>query len=97
MPRKKIVHAVVLFLVGHLVVYGLLTLRQGSSARDNPIQALVSADVVVLENGHRNDGWTDFRDNHLIRVHGTGSAFQVGICEGGHQFRNHLGLYQTDY
>jgi ketosteroid isomerase-like protein len=30
------------------------------------IQALVSPDVVVLENGHRNDGWADFRDNHLI-------------------------------
>ena len=30
------------------------------------IEALVSAHVVVLENGHRNDGWPDFRDNHLI-------------------------------
>lgn len=30
------------------------------------IEALVSADVVVLENGHRNDGWPDFRENHLI-------------------------------
>lgn len=30
------------------------------------IAALVSPDVVVLENGHRNDGWVDFRDNHLI-------------------------------
>jgi len=30
------------------------------------IEALVSADVVVLENGHRNDGWPDFRDHHLI-------------------------------
>ena len=30
------------------------------------IEALVSGDVVVLENGHRNDGWPDFRDNHLI-------------------------------
>jgi ketosteroid isomerase-like protein len=29
------------------------------------ISDLVSADVVVLENGHRNDGWADFRDNHL--------------------------------
>ena len=28
--------------------------------------ALVSSDVVVLENGHRNNGWTDFRDNHLL-------------------------------
>ena len=30
------------------------------------IEPLVAPDVVVLENGHRNDGWTDFRDNHLI-------------------------------
>jgi ketosteroid isomerase-like protein len=30
------------------------------------IEALVSPDVVVLENGHRNQGWADFRDNHLI-------------------------------
>ncbi len=30
------------------------------------ISALVSEDVVVLENGHRNDGWKDFRDNHLV-------------------------------
>jgi ketosteroid isomerase-like protein len=30
------------------------------------IGGLVSPAVVVFENGHRNDGWTDFRDNHLI-------------------------------
>jgi ketosteroid isomerase-like protein len=30
------------------------------------IEALVSPDVVVLENGNRNQGWADFRDNHLI-------------------------------
>ena len=30
------------------------------------IEALVSPDVMVLENGHRNQGWGDFRDNHLI-------------------------------
>ena len=30
------------------------------------IESLVSPDVVVIENGHRNDGWPDFRDNHLI-------------------------------
>ncbi len=27
---------------------------------------LVSSDVVVFENRHRNDGWVDFRDKHLI-------------------------------
>ena len=30
------------------------------------IEAVVSPDIVVLENGHRNQGWADFRDNHLI-------------------------------
>ena len=30
------------------------------------VEALVSEDLVVFENGHRNDGWIDFRDNHLI-------------------------------
>jgi ketosteroid isomerase-like protein len=30
------------------------------------IEALVSADIVVFENGHRNDGWQDFRDHHLL-------------------------------
>ena len=30
------------------------------------IEALVSPGIVVLENGHRNDGWADFRDNHLV-------------------------------
>ncbi len=27
------------------------------------IAALVADDVVVFENGHRNDGWQDFHDN----------------------------------
>jgi ketosteroid isomerase-like protein len=30
------------------------------------IAALVANDIVVFENGHRNDGWQDFRDNHLV-------------------------------
>lgn len=30
------------------------------------IEALVSADIVVFENGRRNDGWQDFRDHHLL-------------------------------
>jgi hypothetical protein len=28
------------------------------------VAVLVADDVVVFENGHRNDGWQDFRDNH---------------------------------
>lgn len=27
---------------------------------------LVSPDIVVFENGYRNDGWADFRDHHLV-------------------------------
>ena len=30
------------------------------------IATLVAEDLVVFENGHRNDGWPDFRDNHLV-------------------------------
>ena len=30
------------------------------------IGALVAPDIVVFENGHRNDGWQDFRDRHLL-------------------------------
>lgn len=30
------------------------------------IEPVVAEDVVVLENGGRNDGWKDFRDNHLV-------------------------------
>lgn len=41
--------------------------RQALQQRDvNAIEPLVAKDLVVLENGHRNDGWQDFRDNHLI-------------------------------
>lgn len=30
------------------------------------VEALVAEDLVVFENGERNNGWTDFRDNHLV-------------------------------
>lgn len=30
------------------------------------IEALITPDIVVFENGHRNDGWQDFRDRHLL-------------------------------
>ncbi len=41
--------------------------QQALQHRDvNAIEPLVAKDIVVLENGHRNDGWLDFRDNHLI-------------------------------
>ncbi len=30
------------------------------------VGSLVSPQIVVFENGYRNDGWQDFRDNHLI-------------------------------
>lgn len=35
--------------------------------RDLPaIEELVAPDIVVFENGRRNDGWQDFRDHHLL-------------------------------
>ena len=38
----------------------------GLQSRDlRQIEKSVSDDIVVFENGHRNDGWADFRDNHL--------------------------------
>lgn len=30
------------------------------------IEELVAPDIVVFENGHRNNGWQDFRDRHLL-------------------------------
>lgn len=30
------------------------------------IEAVVSPDIVVFENGRRNEGWQDFRDHHLL-------------------------------
>jgi len=30
------------------------------------IEGVVADDIVVLENGGRNDGWKDFRDHHLV-------------------------------
>lgn len=36
-------------------------------ARDlKKIESVMAEDLVALENGHRNDGWADFRDNHLV-------------------------------
>lgn len=38
----------------------------GLQARDlKQIEKTAAEDIVVFENGHRNDGWVDFRDNHL--------------------------------
>lgn len=43
------------------------TFEKGLQQRDlKQIETTVAADLVVFENGHRNDGWQDFRDNHLI-------------------------------
>jgi len=39
----------------------------GLKQRDlSQIEPLMASDLVALENGHRNDGWVDFRDHHLI-------------------------------
>lgn len=42
-------------------------LERALQARNVPaIAEVVADDIVVFENGHRNDGWSDFRDNHLV-------------------------------
>ena len=41
--------------------------EQSLAERDlSKIEPLMAADMVALENGHRNDGWADFRDHHLV-------------------------------
>jgi ketosteroid isomerase-like protein len=41
--------------------------EEGLNKRDlSKIEPLVAPEIVALENGHRNDGWADFRDNHLV-------------------------------
>lgn len=41
--------------------------ESGLRARDlSRIERVVADDLVAFENGHRNDGWPDFRDNHLV-------------------------------
>lgn len=40
--------------------------QAGLAAHDiERIEPLVAPDLVAFENGRRNDGWADFRDNHL--------------------------------
>ena len=41
--------------------------EQGLAQHDlTRIEPLMAADMVAFENGQRNDGWQDFRDNHLV-------------------------------
>jgi len=41
--------------------------HQALQERDvKSIEVLVDENLVVFENGERNDGWADFRDNHLV-------------------------------
>ncbi len=45
----------------------ILRFEQGLAERDlSKIEPLMAADLVAFENGHRNDGWADFRDHHLV-------------------------------
>jgi ketosteroid isomerase-like protein len=45
----------------------IVTFEQGLRERKLAlIESVVANDIVVLENGERNDGWADFRDNHLV-------------------------------
>jgi len=41
--------------------------EQGLAERNlAKIEPLMAPDMVAFENGHRNDGWQDFRDDHLV-------------------------------
>ena len=41
--------------------------EQGLAERNlAKIEPLMAGDMVAFENGHRKDGWQDFRDNHLV-------------------------------
>lgn len=41
--------------------------EDGLKERDlEKIEAVIADDLVAFENGHRNDGWADFRDHHLV-------------------------------
>ena len=41
--------------------------EQAVAARDiAKVEEVVAPDIVVFENGGRNEGWADFRDNHLV-------------------------------
>ena len=43
--------------------------EQAVAARDiTKVEQVVAPDIVVFENGGRNDGWADFRDNHRWAV-----------------------------
>jgi ketosteroid isomerase-like protein len=45
----------------------IATFERGLTERKLPlIESVVADDLVVFENGERNDGWVDFRDNHLV-------------------------------
>ena len=45
----------------------LTSFHQALQKRDvTAIEKLVTPELVVFENGERNNGWADFRDNHLI-------------------------------
>jgi ketosteroid isomerase-like protein len=45
----------------------IATFERGLNERKLPlIESVVADDLVVFENGERNDGWKDFRDHHLV-------------------------------
>jgi hypothetical protein len=59
---------------------------------------LVSEDVVVLENGDRNDGWKDFRDNHSVpEFEEPAAPSKWEFVKVVTQFQDGMGLYQADY
>ena len=61
------------------------------------IKAFVSPDSRGLGEWRSQPGMGRFSRQSLDSgVQGAGRAFRVGICEGRHQFRNGVELYQTD-
>ena len=45
----------------------IVSFEEALQRRDlSTIDRLMARDLVAIENGHRNQGWEDFRDHHLV-------------------------------
>src|SRR6266568_4444249 len=63
-----------LTLIAVLLVANVMLLAQNTRNPEEEVRSVISRfegalqthDIVVFENGHRNDGWQDFRDYHLL-------------------------------
>ncbi len=80
MQTCKLLSTVTVFLAASVTLFAQTSQTPDEAVRDvigrfevalqahdiKAIEELVSSDIVVFENGHRNDGWPDFRDHHLL-------------------------------